>query len=373
MRASDQLVIGGGVIGLACAWRLAREGVDVRLLEAGRVGGGSTAAALGALMPASPLREGAIQRLQWPSLWSFGSFCEELEKASGSRVLYEQRGRIELIGSEKRHRRAREEVEAARVRWPMKDGLPALELLDRDKGKRREPRVSFGEWGALLCRLTAQVETGSLVSALREACVAAGVRIEEGRRVDSLIIVCGRVRGARCGAEEIPSGGVLVTAGTGVAGLGAPLDTLTPVVPVKGQALLLRVEDPMISFLVKGGGTYLMRRGDHHLLVGATTEPEAKFDDTATEEAREKLISGASEILPDLAMVEVEEHLVGLRPAAPDRRPWLGAVPGIDGLHVAAGHYKIGLALAPVTAEILADLIVRGRTKHDIARFAIPR
>jgi glycine oxidase len=107
-------------------------------------------------------------------------------------------------------------------------------------------------------------------------------------------------------------------------------------------------------------GRYVIPRNDGRILAGSTLE-EAGYDKTTTAEARESLYDSALRIIPALAECPVEHHWAGLRPGSPDGIPFIGAVPGIGGLHVNAGHYRNGLVLAPASTRLLVDQLL-GRT-----------
>lgn len=366
--APDVIVVGGGVIGLSCAWRLAQGGLSVELVEAERCGGGSTHAALGALVPSVSTRRNALTALQRASLQIYPDFCAELEEYSAD-ALYERRGRLELLRTAGRRENADHEVARTRDLWDDVNGEPPQEVISASELAALEPQLRHVEHGAIHCRITAQVHVDALVAALRQACSNAGVRIVEQTPVLDVAVENGRVHGVRVGDGLRPGGRVLLTAGAHVATLPTVTEsTLTE--PARGQSLTFRVERPLFDRLVRYGAVYLLRRDAHTVVVGATTEHEAGFDRRATEEAGRLLRDGAIDLFPDLAAAEVNEHRVGLRPSSVDLRPYLGPVTAVDGLFVAAGHYKIGIAMAPISASVLAQVLLTGTCEHDLAPFA---
>jgi glycine oxidase len=190
-------------------------------------------------------------------------------------------------------------------------------------------------------------------AALARAAERAGVAIRCGAEVVELLPGEG-VRLA--GGERVRAERVVVAAGAWSQALGA-----APVRPVKGQ--LLRLRDPagpgLLERVVRFEGGYLVPRGDGRYVLGGTVE-ERGFDMTPTAGAAYELLRDAGEAVPGVLELEVEEHIAGLRPGTPDNAPLLGA--GADGVLWATGHFRNGILLAPVTADLLAaELAGEGR------------
>jgi glycine oxidase len=143
-----------------------------------------------------------------------------------------------------------------------------------------------------------------------------------------------------------------------------------PVHPVRGQAVLLEMPGPPFSRIVRRNKVYVVRRDDGKILVGATEEPEAGFEIRNTAAAVRALVDSAMDFIPALADASVVGMWSGLRPGTHDGRPYLGVVPGADGLLAACGHFKTGLVFAPITARIVADLVTTGSCPYDLARAA---
>ena len=128
------------------------------------------------------------------------------------------------------------------------------------------------------------------------------------------------------------------------------------------------MENPPLNGIIKRKHVYLVARPDGHVYLGATDEPEAGFNKRPTAAAMSELMTAALEILPGLASASVVDMWAGLRPRTDDRRPMIGPVPGLDRLIAAYGHYRTGLAFAPITAQIVCQLIMDGRTEYDLSR-----
>ncbi|MEM7164841.1 MAG: FAD-dependent oxidoreductase [Planctomycetota bacterium] len=371
----DIVVIGGGVMGLATAWRLAQGGRAVTLLEADRCGSGASYAALGALVPSVSTRQNALTALQRESLLLYPNFCAELAQFA-TQPLYERRGRLELLRSAGRRENAHHEVRLSAQQWNAIDGCAPQEVITAAEVAQLEPGLRPAEHGAIHCRITAQVHVDGLVAALRAACERSGVQIREHAEVEDVVTAGDRGTGARVtgvrlanDAATIECKQVLLTAGAHAAQLRTVQDaTLTE--PARGQSLTLRVQQPVSDRLIRCGAIYVLRRDQNTVVVGATTEHEAGFDRTPTPAARELLFAGAVDLLPELQASQVVEHRSGLRPSSVDLRPYLGCVPGVDGLFAAVGHYKIGVALTPITAAVVSELILTGDCAWDLAPFA---
>ncbi len=367
----DIIVVGGGVIGLSVADRLAREGLSVTLLERGACGREASWAAAGVLKPGNPNRRGPMQQLQRASLAMFADYCADLHDRTGIDPEYIACGAIELLFDDQRYRMAASEEQAgARRGMVMPDGHAEWQMLTPDQARQVEPNVSEQCRGALLNRSSAQVRNPRLLRALVAACRARGVTIQEGMPVARLRIEGSRVIGVETRDGSIDAGGVVLCAGAWSSAIDDRLARLVPTHPVRGQVVLLDASaaaEARFTRIVTRSGCYLVPRSDGLVLVGATVEPDSGFNRRTTAAGVAKLMNDAVSLVPALARAGVAGMWAGLRPGTPDRRPYIGWVPGFDGLIAATGHYRTGLALAPVTAGIVADLVQRGSSERDLS------
>ncbi len=377
MASIRAVVIGGGVMGLGCAWRLARAGAAVEVLEARHCGEGATLAALGALWPASPLIDGPLQRLHRASLWEFEAFVAELQSASGKMIHFERRGRVELLSTHKAVERAAEEAMAACRDWPAFGGeRPAMELLEPAQVTAEFPHIAAHEQAALLCRATAQVRVGDLVEALRAACVGAGVKIHEETAATGLEWEGDRLTGVLSKERVFPAESVLVAAGAWSALLSPEIAEAAPIRPAKGQGLALAMPAGLkFDTIVKSESIYLIPwqgRETGEILVGSTTEPEAGFDETPSADGRTVLTCGAAALVPALADMPVLRQWAGLRPQNPAKRhpPIMGVHPRIPNLFVCTGHFKTGIGLAPLVSRLMAGVMMEDALCAELAEFA---
>jgi glycine oxidase len=368
----DIAVVGGGVIGLSVAHRLAKDGLRISLLERGACGRESSWAAAGVLKPSNPNLRGPMQQLQRASLEMLPDYCADLLERTGIDPEYRRCGSIELLFDDQRYRMAKSEERAGAERGLLAaDARPEWQMLTVAEARELEPCVSTDCLAALLCRFSAQVRNPRLLRALVEACRREGVQIREHTAATGLAIEGGRVTGVVTKGGTLPANRVILCAGAWSSQIDPRLAAEVPVHPVRGQVVLLDASAAAAArfeHVIDRKGCYLVPRSDTLVLVGATVEPDSGYDRRATAAGVHGLMTSALSLVPGLAEAGVVAVWTGLRPGTPDRRPFVGPVPDMDGLIAATGHYRTGLALAPVTAEIVADLVLRGHTDRDLSR-----
>lgn len=363
-RPDKVIIIGGGVIGLSIAWRLAARGVDVILFEAGRCGTGASHAAAGMLAACAEVEPGEEQLLflnrASQALWP--DFARELEAASGLAVDLRTEGTLVCAFSADDQARLWHHL-ALQERL----GLP-VSWLDAAEVRRREPFLSPGIVGGLWSPEDHQVDNRKLAAALHVAAGRAGAAIHEDSPVESVIVEDGRACGVVARGRRIDADVVILAAGAWsrrIAGL--PRAALPPVRPVKGQLVALQMDPaaPVLSHVTWVPGAYLVPRRDGRLIIGATVE-EKGFDTRMTAGGLLALLDAAWRALPVVEELPIAETWAGLRPGSRDDAPILG--PGeLAGLVYATGHHRNGILLTPVTAAVVADHVLNGRLA-DVAR-----
>jgi glycine oxidase len=369
MSAPDVVFVGGGVIGLAGAWRAAAAGLGVAVVDP-RPGAGASSAAAGMLAPVTEVRPGEelLLRLNRASAERYPAFVAELEDATGASVGYWRCGTV-VAARDRDERAALEEL----FEFQRELGLP-VERLDRKELRTLEPALAPSVSGGFFASGDHQVDNRALVSALVDACRRTGVELV-ARRAERVRLERGTAAGVVLDdGTSVASTTVVVSAGCWSRGLaGVPERARPPVRPVKGQLLHLRSADPAtnLAHTVRGGDVYVVPRRDGRVVVGATVE-EQGFDERATAGATFELLRSAYELIPGIVELELVETTVGLRPGSPDNAPILGHT-SVEGLLVATGHYRSGILLAPVTADCLVELITTGVTPEAIAPFSPER
>lgn len=365
----DVLIIGGGVIGLSCAYRLAKDGLAVTVLERGQCGQEASWAGVGILEPCSWHREDELARINQDALERYPEFVAELRERSGVDPQYQRCGRLQIIRDDNRMKMAASEV-AAVGDQRMPDGGPIVSTLTPAEAAALEPNLTVEMTAAQYCRMTAQIRNPRLLKALVGACRNAGVVIEEGLTVRSLLKDGDTVLGVVTDQGERRAGHTILCAGAWSAELDPALALHTPVYPVRGQIILLQVEKKPFERIIKENNFYMCARDDGHVLIGATEEHDSGFSKRNTPAGLGWLSQQAVEFVRCLGNAPIERTWAGLRPGTPDRRPFMGFVPGLKNLIAATGHFRSGLTAAPIVADIVADLLQHGRCDYDLKKAA---
>jgi glycine oxidase len=347
------IVVGAGIIGVSVADALAARGAAATVLDVRAAGQGASQASAGMLAPFTEAHgDSGLLRLTTRSLALFDDWVNGLN-ADGRAVEYARTGTLEVAFDE----------HGANRLTAAKGALDALgvssELLDGTEVRSREPGTSASVCRGLLIHPHGFVRVDSLIAALAHRARFAGATVEtpaeavaiDSRGEDVAVHVDGRTERAEA---------VVIAAGAWsgkvkVAGV-SPL----PVRPVRGQLLHLGWTDrSRPSRIVWGPRCYTVPWSDGSVLVGATVE-EAGFDESATVEGVRELAAAAVELLPGAARARFDAVRVGLRPALPDGLPAIGPLAAAPRVVVATGHYRNGVLLAPVTAEMVANYLVGG-------------
>ncbi|MEV4463364.1 glycine oxidase ThiO [Micromonospora echinofusca] len=349
----DVAVLGAGPVGLAIAWRCAQRGLRV-VVHDPAPGSGASHVAAGMLAPVAEayFGEHELTGLLTASAARWPAFAAELTAATGVDVGYRSEGTL-MVGL------TADDLAEARRLWAYQQGigLPVTPLRPsalRDREPALAPRVR----GGALAATDHQVDPRRLVPALRAAAERAGATL---------------VPAAVRALSDVDARVTVVAAGCGAAAL-----TGLPVRPVKGQMVRLRAPGggaPGFRHVIRGYAdgehVYLVPRVDGEVVVGATVEERSDTDVSAGAVLR--LLRAAVDLLPELAEYDLVETLAGLRPGTPDNAPILGPLPGRPGVLAATGHHRHGIVLTPVTADLIADLVVTGGVDPLLAPFTPAR
>ena len=363
------LVAGGGVIGLAVAWRAAQRGLQVTVVD-DAPGTGASYAAAGMLAPVAEAAYGEepLVALSRSSLARYPAFVAELEAATGLPVGLRTAGTL-LVGFDEDDLRALEHVHAFHVEL----GLEATRLTPR-ACRSREPSLTPRLRGGVHVPGDHSVDARALHAALLLAVEQAGVQVVRAR-VAALAVSDGRATGVRLDdGEELRAEQVVLALGPWSGRLPGVPEGVVPVRPVKGQVLRLRgpaLLDGTVRALVRGRAVYLVPYDVDRLVVGATVE-EQGFDARVTAGAVHDLLRDATEVVPGLTELELVETTTRWRPGTPDNGPLLGAC-AVPGLVLATGHYRNGVLLAPVTADAVVDVLTGGSMPSEAAAFGVDR
>lgn len=354
----DVAVVGGGVIGLAVAWRARILGLSVLLLERAELAGAASHVAAGMLAPVSEAEFGEAGRrlldLGLASAQRWSQWSERLSEASGQPLGVRTSGTLVVA-------RDRDEAEALEREIALREALGLrTNRLRGSQARELEPALSPTVRLGLEAPDDHSVDPRLVCAALTTACERAGARLREGVSVQRLLLDAS----ARCvegvvlaGGEHVRAAQVVVAAGAWSADLKLPPQARAPVRPVKGQ--ILRLRDPagpgLLGRVLRFAGGYLVPRADGGYVLGATVE-ERGFDTTVTAGGVLELLREAQELLPGVSELVIEEMSAGLRPGSPDNLPIIGAS-SLEGLVWATGHYRNGILLAPLTADLVGDVL----------------
>lgn len=348
---ADVLIIGGGVIGLSTAWELAGRGLKVCVLEQGAFGREASWAGAGMLRPGNcELARTREARLRAHSHRLWPDWSARLHEATGIDNGYVRCGALEVRSSERAA-----ELEAEISAWRA-EGV-AIESVSADDLRQRFPAVGPRVAAAYFQPELGQVRNPRHLKAMLTACEQRGVDLRPGCPVTGFDRDGERISAVRTIAGRLSSGEFLVTGGAWTGELLAPLGLAVPVKPIRGQIVLLEQRPLTFRCVIQEGHRYLVPRPDGRVLIGATEE-DVGFNRQTTASAVAGLIQFACDLVPDLSSASVERSWAGLRPHAPCGLPFLGRVAGWQNLSIAAGHYRNGLEMSPITAVLMRQLLL---------------
>jgi len=349
-------VIGGGVIGLSCAWRLAQNGIKVLLLERGEIAREASWTAGGMIAPGCELlhhpgdADLALSRFCFHSRDLYADFAAELFDFTGIDVELSLAGAkstftdwrtpgILLLGEKNQS-----------LEWSSKTeyfDLSTLPYLSPQTHQR--PALWLPDEG--------QVDNRKLTLALAQAARHSGVQIWEDAPVRNIVCEGEEVSYVESAAGKVYAEKVILCAGAWSGQVqGLPEACKPPIRPVAGQMLALRPGADIDRVIYVKPDTYLIPRRDGRLVLGSSVE-ETGFQKITTTEHAERKWRDAVEVIPALAESEVVEHWCGFRPAAPDALPIMGQSE-IKNLYIATGHHRNGILMTPATAELMTEHVL---------------
>jgi glycine oxidase len=349
---SDFLIVGGGVVGLLVARELACSGASVIVLERGQCCREASWAGGGIVSPLYPWRypDAVTALADWAQ-----SFYPQLAAS----LLQETGIDPELVQTGLLMLEADDEHQA--LAWAQRSARPMVRV-NSSFIYQHEALLAEGLTRGLWMEDIANIRNPRLGQALIKSLkTMSDVTVMEQAELISIVESNNHVQAIEVVSEsrtlKISADNYIITAGAWTGSILSKTAKSIPVVPVKGQMLLYKIERPLLKSIVLKAGRYLIPRRDGHILVGSTIE-YSEFDKSTTDEALQSLKCSAIEMLPELRKYEPVQQWAGLRPSAPDGIPFIGNVPGYDNLYVNAGHFRNGLVLAPASARLLADILL---------------
>ncbi|HXC42552.1 MAG TPA: glycine oxidase ThiO [Candidatus Dormibacteraeota bacterium] len=349
MKNWDVIVIGGGIIGLSLSIELRKKGARVLVIERGEPGREASHAAGGMLVDCWLETPPALQPLATASARMYPEFAHELEVESDTKVDLRDQGTILFPSTE----HAPPSAFSALTPAQLAELEPALSELN-------DPAFFVKE---------RSVDPKALMAAAIKTAKNRGVDFSSGDSVTAVNLSDGHVTGVTTNKTSFLTSKVVNCAGawSGQVGPGA-----FPTRPIKGQILcLIMPSRTLLTHVIRSPQVYLIPRSDGRLLVGATIE-EAGFDKRTDASTIQRLHQAAIALVPKLLDAQIHEAWAGLRPGTPDALPILGATE-TPGYYVATGHFRDGILLAPITAQVMADMITRTQCNFDLAPFSPQR
>jgi glycine oxidase len=362
MKSADVIVLGGGIIGCAVAEELAHRGRRVVLVERGTIGAEASSAAAGILAAQMDLAEpGPLFELCQAARRMYPRWVAHLQRRSGVSVGYRVCGILYLAMAGRE-----EQAMERRARWQRRLGV-RIERWSPKVVRQHEPSVDGRITCGFLFPTEAQVDNVRLMQALAVACRKAGVVLCEQTAVRRLLVRAHRVHGVQTDRGKVTSS-IIVNCLGSWASMGGKFPIPLPVEPARGQILAFHAPRRLLRHAVMSEHAYAVQHWDGRLLVGSTVE-FAGFEKAVTLEGMHGILSGVRQMSSVLNQCTFLEAWAGFRPYSHTGRPLIGPT-SIEGLYLATGHFRHGILLAPITARLMAELILRGCTSSGLAPFS---
>jgi len=346
MKNWDVIVIGGGIIGLSLSIELRKKGARVLVIERGEPGREASHAAGGMLVDCALETPPALQPVATASARMYPEFAHELEIESGTKVDLRDQGTILFP--------------------PAEHATPsAFSALTPAQLAELEPALSEVKDPAFFVK-ERSVDPKALTAAAIKTAKNRGVDFSSGDSVTAVNLSDGHVTGVTTNKTSFLASSVVNCAGAWSGQVGP---VAFPTRPVKGQILCLVMPSRMLlKHVIRSPRVYLIPRSDGRLLVGATIE-EAGFDKRTDASTIQRLHQAAIALVPKLLDAQIHDAWAGLRPGTPDTLPILGATE-TPGYYVATGHFRDGILLAPITAQVMAEVITGNQCNYDLTGFS---
>ncbi len=364
----DVTIIGAGAIGCAIAYLLSKEGLKVVVVEQDSIGAHASGFAPGILHPLglAPEYMETMLPLTTKSFQMHKEFSEQLPAEAGVDYHYRQSALLTLAFTQAEAQQIKDEVEI-----PQRQGFN-IRWLNGDAIHCIESRVSSETKGAAYIEDVAEVDSYRYVLALAQAAEKYGAEIRHGQ-FTGLKRKGGRITAIQLSSGEIACDYTVLAMGPWM-GMASSLVAVPILVgPQKGQTLRVQASGPPFTTILGWGTHYITTTRHDGLVYHGATHEDVGFDEKPSTEGMDELINSLVTMVPSLVEAEVVLQTACLRPLSADGLPIIGEVPGQTGIYIAAGHWKKGILLSPVTARIITDLIVKGFTSIPAEPFAVNR
>ena len=361
-RATDVVIIGGGIAGCSAAYYLAQNGITSTIIEREDIASQASGYNAGGLNP--------LEGHGWPdpllpmALQSF-RLHQELWRQLPEETGIDYHGRFSSI---LKVALAEDELPDLRDTLSTFNGTTepgfSAEWLEREDVLAIEPRVSPDIIGGVRAVGNGALDGQEFTQALAAAAVNRGSKVVSASAI-GLRLGNGRIESVVTSDGEISCAALLIAAGPWCRTAEQWLDIAIPVDPLKGQIIRLQPDGPGLEYELIGAGSSMYAKTDGLIWCGATEE-EAGFDLSLTEEAREQILKNAVRLVPWLANAAIAKHTACLRPVTPDWIPIVGSAPGWDNVYISAGGQKKGILLGPAMGKGVADLIASGQSDINL-------
>lgn len=363
MTTPDILILGAGIIGCSLARELARVVAKVVVLERGCVGAGASSAAAGILAPTfAPVAVDPLTDLCFDSASLYEDWIKSLHEDGAGDMGFRRSGLFDLWLTE-------EQATHGRMHLPgqMRPGRRAQELSAQDV-QRSEPAVAAPTHGGMYYPDDAQVDAAKLTNAVAGVAERAGVVIREREPVMRLTRDGDRISAVHTTRESYRPGIVVLTAGAWSGRLAEELGVSLPTHAVKGQMLMADCRVAPVQTPLYAGEALLVPQTDGRLSLGVTVEPNM-CDERVTLEGIRIILDETCAIVPSIRQLPLERAWAGLRPATPDGWPYMGPVPPLHNFWISTGHYRKGILLAPLCAQLMAQSILANHPVEALTPF----
>jgi glycine oxidase len=349
-------VVGAGIVGCAIAHELACRGARVHLIDSRGIARGATRASAGILAPQIEGHIPELRNLAACSLAMYDDFVRRIENDSNRPIEYSRRGTLQVALSEM------EALELSRDARALDGNGVEYSMLDAGAARQLEPALANDVTAALLVPTHGHVAAAPLTEAIAEAARARGVRVSTAQ---VLGIEAGITPVRVTTSDELIESDVVIVA-SGSWPVATRPSPPPAVKPIRGQLVRLRTQLAVASRVIWGQGCYLVPWRDGTVLVGATVE-DVGFDERPTADGVRALLSAAIDLVPSLGDAHFEEVRVGFRPKTNDELPYIGRSETMPRVFYALGHYRNGVLLAPLTAVLVADLVLDNKERAELA------
>lgn len=360
-------IIGGGAMGCATAYYLAKAGIRSTIIESEGIATQASGYNAGGLNPLQGAGiPGPLSDIAATSFGLHNDLAQTLEDESGVEYHHKTIAFVTVAFDDSDIPEMRETHDI----FESADGFNS-HWLDAADLRKMEPRLNPEAQRGLYAYGNAILSGYEYTLALARAAERNGAEIRQGKAV-ALQTEGSRVTGVTLEDGELACDAVLIASGPWSAQAEKWLGIKIPVEPYKGEILRLRIDEAMPPYDLSGGGANLHIRADGLLWAGATEERKG-FDRDPSESARRTLMQGATKLMPSLEGAKIAKHTACLRPLTPDWLPIVGAAPGWDNAYLATGAGKKGILLSPGIGKAVADIIADGETDVPLQGFDVER